>query len=110
MIARIVLYIVAALLLGAHYYRSGDLLPVAACVAVPFLFFWRQRPALWALQVFAYAGAVVWIVAALRLVAVRQQAGQPWTVAAIILGSVAAFTAVAGLLLNGRAPADRYPR
>ena len=45
----------------------------------------------------------------LRLVQERRQLGRPWTAAVVILGTVALFTLVAGLLLNSRAIAGRYP-
>jgi hypothetical protein len=106
---RISLYVVAALLLGAHFLRAGDLGIVLLCLAAPLLFLWRQRWSLIALQFLAYCAAGTWIGAAIRLVQLRQQLGQPWTVAAIILGSVALYTLLAGLLLNSRAIKERYP-
>jgi hypothetical protein len=109
MIVRIALYVIAALLLGAHFYRAGHFVLVALCVAVPFLFFWRRRWSLVALQALAYVAAAVWLYAALDLVHVREQMGRPWTAAAIILGTVALLTLVAGALLNSRAIASRYP-
>ena len=109
MIVRIVLYVVAAIVLAAHFYRDGNLPLVAVCVAVPFLFLYRRRPSLLALQALAYAGALVWIYTALDIVYVRNQLGRPWTAAVVILGAVAVFTAVAGALLNGRTMRDRYP-
>ena len=109
MIVRIVLYVVAALVLAAHFYRDGNLPLVAVCVAVPFLFLYRRRHSLLALQALAYAGALVWIYTALDIVYVRTQLGKPWTAAVVILGAVAVFTAVAGALLNGRKMRERYP-
>jgi hypothetical protein len=109
MIVRIVLYAVAALLLGAHFYRAGDFALVALCVATPFLFLHRRRVSLLLLQVAAYVGAAVWVDAAIRLVAVRQEAGRSWTAAALILGAVALVTVVAGALLNSEAIRSRYP-
>lgn len=109
MIVRIVLYTVAALVLAAHFYREGNLPMVAVCAAVPFLFLHRRRRSLLALQALAYAGALVWIYTALDIVYVRTQLGRPWTAAVVILGSVAVFTAVTGVLLNGRRIRDRYP-
>lgn len=106
---RISLFVVAALLLGAHFLRSGNLAMVALCLAAPLLFFWRNRSSLIALQLLAYGATGTWIAAAIQLVQMRQQTGQPSTVAAIILGSVALFTLVAGLLLNSRAITERYP-
>lgn len=110
MILRISLFTVAALLLGAHFLRAGNLLMVALCLAAPLLFLYRRRWSLIGLQLLAYGAAAVWIRVALQLVQVRQQSGQESTAAVIILGSVALFTVAAGLLLNSRAITQRYPR
>ena len=106
---RISLYAIAALLLGAHFLRAGNVLMMALCVAAPLLFLWRRRWSLLLLQILAYGAALTWIAVAYQLMELRQRSGQPWTVAAIILGSVALFTFAAGLLLNSRAIKDRYP-
>jgi hypothetical protein len=106
---RITLFTIAALLLGAHFYRAGNFLLVALCLAAPLLFFHKRRRSLILLQVLAYGAAAIWVEAAIRLVAYRQQIGQPWTAAAIILGAVALFTLAAGLLLNSRVIAQHYP-
>lgn len=109
MAPRISLYIVAALLLGAHFLRAGNLALVALCLAAPLLFAWRSRWSLIALQLLAYCATASWIAVAMQLVQMRQQLGQPWTVAVIILGSAALLTLLAGLLLNSRAIRLRYP-
>jgi len=106
---RISLFVLAALLLGAHFLRAGNFAMVALCLAAPLLFFYRKRWSLIALQFLAYCAAATWIGVAIQLVQMRQQTGQPWTAAAIILGSVALFTLLAGLLLNSRAIKQRYP-
>lgn len=106
---RISLFVVAALLPGAHFLRAGNLALVALCLAAPLLFFFRKRCSLIVLQLLAYCAAGTWIAVAIQLVQLRQQSGQPWTIAAIILGSVALFTLLAGLLLNSRAIRERYP-
>lgn len=106
---RISLYVVAALLLGAHFLRAGNLALMALCLAAPLLFLYRKRCSLIALQGLAYGAAATWIAVAVQLVQLRQQSGQAWTAAAVILGSVALFTALAGLLLNSRAIRGRYP-
>ena len=109
MLLRIALFEIAAVLLGAHFYRAGNFLLVALCLAVPLLFFHKRRLSLIVLQLMAYAATAVWLEAAIRLVRFRQQIGEPWTAAAIILGAVALLTLAAGLLLNSRAIAQRYP-
>jgi hypothetical protein len=106
---RISLYATAALLLGAHFLRAGNLVMVALCLAAPLLFLHRRRWSLFALQALAYGAAGTWIEVTLQLVRLRQQSGQPWTVAAIILGTVALFTLLSGLLLNSRMARERYP-
>lgn len=110
MITRVSLYVVAALLIGAHFLRAGNMVLVGLCVAAPLLFFWRHRASLIVLQLFAYLAAWRWIDTALRLVEVREQMGKPWTVAVLILGGVALFTVTTGLLLNARSMRERYSR
>lgn len=109
MVTRISLYIVAALLVGAHFLRAGSYLLAVLCLAVPLLFFYRRGWSLVVLQMAAYAATIVWLWTALALLTARQQSGQPWTVAAVILGAVALFTSVCGLLLNARCLRERYP-
>ena len=107
---RISLFVVAALLLGAHFLRAGNFVMVTLCLAAPLLFFHRKPWSLILLQLLAYCAAGTWIAVAIQLVQMRQQTGQPWTLAAVILGSVALFTVMAGLLLNSRAIRERYRR
>jgi hypothetical protein len=109
MILRICLYVTAAILLAAHFLRAGNLALVALCLATPLLFFYRRDWSLIGLQVLAYCAAGTWIGVAVQLVRVRQQTGQAWTAAAVILGAVALFTLASGLLLNSRAMRERYP-
>lgn len=106
---RISLFIIAALLLGAHFLRAGNFVMVALCLSTPLLFLWRRRWSLMLMQVLAYCAAATWIAVAIQLVQLRQQLGQPWTVAVIILGAVALFNLLTGLLLNSRAIKERYP-
>ena len=109
MALRIGLFITGALLLGAHFLRLGNLDLVALSLCAPLLLLYRKRRVLIVLQLLAYGAAASWIVLAVRLVEFRLQSGQPWKLAAIILGAVALFTLVAGLLLNSRVVRERYP-
>ena len=109
MVLRISLFVIAAVLLGAHFLRAGNLALVALCVAAPLPFLSRKWWSLVLRQLLAYGAAGTWIAVAVRLVQAREQYGQPWTAAAIILGSVALFTLLAGLLLNSRSIRERYP-
>jgi hypothetical protein len=109
MILRIGIFVVAALILGAHFYRAGDFPLVALCLVAPLMFLARKRWSLVVLQLMAYGAAATWVAAAIRLVEFRQKIGRPWTATAIILGAVAVFTLAAGLLLNSRSITQRYP-
>lgn len=110
MALRVCLYVVAALLLGAHFLRESNLVAVVLCGAAPLLFLWRRRWVPIALQAFAYLAGGIWTVTALHLINQRQLEGRSWTAAAAILGTVALLTILAGLLLNARAVRERYAR
>ena len=109
MLFRIVWYCLAALLLGAHFLRAGNMLLVLLCIAAPFVFIYRRRPSLVLLQALAYGAAATWLYTAWQLVQVRQSLGQNWALAAAILGGVALYTLLAGLLLNSRVMREHYP-
>lgn len=105
---RIVLFIIAAALTAAHFFRAGNHGLVALSLATPLLFLYRKQVSLVLLQLAAYGATANWLVATLLLVQMRQQIGRPWTTAAVILGAVALLTLLAGLLLNSRAMRERY--
>jgi hypothetical protein len=102
MILRIVFTVVASWLIAAHFFRAGDYIVVALCLAAPALFFVRRRWSLLVLEGLSYAAAVVWLVTAWQIVEMDKLFGKPWLRAAIILGAVAAFTALSGFLLRSR--------
>lgn len=105
---RLVLFIVAALLTAAHFLRAENYAMVALSVATPLLFLYRKPASLVLLQLAAYGATANWLMTALLLVQMRQQIGRPWTVAALILGTVALLTLLAGVLLNARVMRERY--
>ena len=109
MSVRIGVFVIAALLLGAHFLRAGNFLLVALCLATPLLFLYKKRRSLILLQFAAYCATASWLWTAFRLVEFRRQMGRPWTAAAVILGAVALLTLVAGLLMNSRCMRERYP-
>jgi hypothetical protein len=110
MILRLSLFVVAALLSGAHFLRAGDVALVVLCLAAPLLFLVRRRWSLILLQGMAYCASANWIVTAVRIVRLRELSGTSWTTAAIILGGVAVFTILTGLLLNSRSIVEHYSR
>lgn len=107
---RVAVYVIAALLVGAHFLRAANYWLVAMCVVVPFIFFHRSRFSLVVLQVFAYAAAGVWLQTAWELVQLRLARDQNWKLAAAILGAIALYSLLAGLLLNSNVMRRRYDK
>lgn len=101
MAARIALYVVAAVLMAAHFLHAGDVIGVAVCLAAPALFLLRERWSLVVLQGLAYGAGLIWFATAWQLVHLRWMLGEPWHLAAAILLTVGAITMVAGGLLRG---------
>lgn len=104
----IVLFMIAAALTAAHFFRAGSYGLVAISLATPLLFLYRKRWSLILLQLAAYGATANWLITILLLVQLRQQIGRPWTTAAIILGAVALLTLLAGLVMNTRDMRERY--
>lgn len=109
MLFRITPLIIAAVLLAAHFLRSGNLLLLALCLLTPFLLLVKKRWSLILLQLLAYAGTAIWIRTTVQIVQERLALGRPWGRVVIILGVVILVTALAGLLLNSNAVKQRYP-
>jgi hypothetical protein len=97
----------AALLLGAHFFRARLMLGVVASLALLVLVLVPRPGALRAAQVGLALGALEWLRTAYAFVAVRRAHALPWTRLALILGAVALFTALAAWLLEGRRRALR---
>lgn len=100
MVARIALYVVAAVLTAAHFLRAGDLIAVAVYLAAPLLFLGRRRWNLILLEWLAYVAAAVWLATAWHVAALRLSLGQPWLRAAAILVAVAVVAGAAGGVLR----------
>ena len=109
MILRMIPLVIASLLMAAHFLRGGNIGLVLLSILVPLLLLIRKRWSLILVQLSAYAAAMVWVYATIRLVQERMLLARPWSSAVIILSSVALFSVFAGLLLNSRKLKERYP-
>lgn len=92
--------IFSMLLLGAHFYRAGQLLLAGGALLSLSLLSIRKPQAIWLMQGLLVAGAAEWLATAVRLVADRQAQGLPWQRLAIILGVVALGTLLSALPLR----------
>ena len=92
--------ILSILLLAAHFYRAGIPALSGLCIGVLFLLFFRKR---WVPRLFQWLlilASLEWLRALYFFAAMRIAWDQPWTRLAIILGAVALFTAVSGLVFR----------
>lgn len=100
--------VLALLLLAAHFYRAGlvalavaaCLLPLALLVKKP----WIPR----LFQVVLVAAALEWCRTLYVIAQMRIAFDMPWARMALILGAVAAFSALAALLFETRGLRRRY--
>jgi ABC-type dipeptide/oligopeptide/nickel transport system permease component len=107
-IALLVLPSLAAILLAAHFYRAGHVVPAALSVAALVLL---AVPRAWAarvLQLVLVAGALEWLRTLVLFVSARMAAGQPYLRLTLILLAVAAFTAASAAVFRQSALRRRY--
>ena len=107
-VLKLIPVILSLLLLAAHFYRSGQIVLAVACVAMLFVLFFRKSWVPRLFQLLLVLGALEWLRSLYYFAAMRIAWDQPWTRLAIILGAVALFTALSGLVFNNKAVRARY--
>lgn len=100
--------VLASLLLGAHFFRSGSAAGVVAALLPLPLVFVRRPWAARATQAILVLGAAEWIRTLALLVEERRAAALPHARLALILGAVAALTAASAFVFETRRLRDRY--
>jgi len=100
--------IISFLLLSAHFYRAGLAIPAGGSLAMPLFLLLRESWVPRLLQVFLLLGALEWLRILILFAGLRIEIGQPWTRLAIILGAVALFTALSGLVFRSESVRSRY--
>jgi hypothetical protein len=106
--ALLVLPVLAAVLLAAHFFRAGQLLIAALASAAPLLL---AIPRPWAarlMQLTLLAGAVEWLRTLALFASTRIALGQPTLRLTIILVAVAALTAASAAVFRQPALRQRY--
>ena len=109
MLLRTSLIIITSLILSAHFLRDSNLLLTLVYILLPFVLMIKKRLALLLVQGMAYAGGIIWINTLIKIAQRRISYGEPWIRMAVILGAVALFTILAGLLLNSSKVKEQYP-
>lgn len=100
--------VLSFLLLAAHFYRAGLPLLTVACLGLPLLLPVRRPWVPRTFQVLLLLGALEWLRTLYVFAAMRIAFDQPWGRLAIILGAVALFTALSGLVFQGARLRARY--
>jgi len=107
-ILRLMPVILSFLLLAAHFYRAGNLVLTALGIGVLFVLVLKKSWVPRVFQVLLVLGALEWLRALYYFAAMRIAWDQPWTRLALILGGVALFTALSGLVFKSEKLRARY--
>jgi len=98
----------SALLIAAHFFRSGSLLFAIVCLLFPLLLFTRNRWTPRLLTIFLLLSAAEWLRTMLVFIGHYQEAGVPWIRLAVILTSVSLLTALSALVFRTAGMKKRY--
>ena len=99
---------ISFLLLAAHFVRAGQNFLAFVLLFLLLLLTLRKSWVPWVMQLALLLGAVEWLRTLVFVVQMRMEFGMPWTRLAIILGSVALFTAFSSLVFRSKALRKRY--
>jgi len=97
---RVAVAVVASVVLGAHFLRAGHTAVAVGVALGPLALLARRRWAVRLVQGALGSGVAVWLHTLILLVAARRAEGAPWMRMALILGFVAAVTALAAAMLE----------
>lgn len=105
---RLLPVILSILLLAAHFFRAGENIYVYVLLALLPLLVLKKSWLPWVIQVALLLGAIEWLRTLMFVAQMRIEFGMPWVRMAIILGAVAVFTALSGLVFRGKALRKSY--
>lgn len=92
--------VLAFLVLAAHFFRAGSLPLVVFALALPVLLVVRERWSARVVKAGLVLGALEWLRTLAFFAGQRMEVGRPWGRLAVILGVVAALTALAALAVR----------
>ena len=90
--------LLSCLVLAAHFFRDDNVYLMLVACAAPLLLLFRRTWATRFLQALLIVGALEWVRTTLQVKQIRIEEGRDWHRMAVILFSVAAFTAISGLV------------
>jgi len=99
---------ISLLLLAAHFFRAGQTILAALPVILMAFLIVREKWVAWLIQLALVLGAIEWIRTLVAVAEIRLEYGMPWLRMAVILGAVAVFTALSGLVFRSKGLRERY--
>lgn len=105
---RTVPVILSTLALGAHFYRSGNIVVVVLLTLLPLALFIRKARVPGLYSGVLLLGAAEWVRTLVQIADIRQMQGAPWPRMALILGVVALVTASSALVFRSSPMRTRY--
>ncbi|MEW5925482.1 MAG: 4Fe-4S binding protein [Candidatus Zixiibacteriota bacterium] len=109
-IIRLLPVLLSALLISAHFFRSGNIGLAVVSTSAPFMLLINRRWVMYVISGLLLLGALVWIETTFAFIHIRQALGMPWLRLGAILGSVTVLTALSGLVFRKKKIADIYAR
>ena len=100
---RLLPVIISFLLLAAHFLRAGQMVVVVFLFTLLLILIVRKFWVPWVIQVVLLLVVVEWVATLYSVAQIRIASGLPWARMAIILGSVALFTALSSLVFRSKA-------
>jgi len=100
--------ILSFLLLGAHFFRAGNLLLMGLSLSILLLLFMQKSWVPRVIQAALVLAALEWLRSLLMLVYQRLEWEEPWQRLALILGGVVLFTLLSALIFSAKSLKNRY--
>jgi hypothetical protein len=105
---RLLPVLISFLLLAAHHFRAGQTVVVVLLLSLLLLLLVRNSWVPRVIQLVLVLAAFEWLRTLIAIASVRMHTGEPWSRMAMILGAVALFTALSGLVFRTTALRARY--
>lgn len=107
-IVRLLPVFLSALLIAAHFYRSGLTAVAIICLFAPGVLFIRKPWSVRIIQIFLILCAAEWFRTVVNLAQLRLEHGMPWIRLTLILGGVTLFTVASTLVFRHPQLQKRY--
>jgi hypothetical protein len=107
-VIRLLPVLLSILLLGAHFFRAGDMVLVIVVLSGIIILLIPRPWAARIIQIGLVIGGIEWIRTLVNLVKLRQAMGASWHLLVLILGPVAVLTICSSLVFKLKALKKRY--